>query len=108
MAPHPLDILSVEETNAARDVVLSHHKDAVLSFREIYLEEPPKDQLTQFLAAEHSGKKAVPPVRRAQVQYDVIGADKIPQYHEAIVDLDHGKRVEHVVVDTDQHACLTL
>src|SRR5882757_975698 len=99
MAPHPLDILSSEETNTARDLILSLHPDAVLSFREIYLEEPPKEQLIAFLTAEHSGKDAVCPRRTAQVQYDVIGADRVPQYHEAIVDLNENKRISHVVVD---------
>jgi primary-amine oxidase len=108
MAPHPLDILSADETNAARDLILSLHADAVLSFREIYLEEPPKQQLIQYLTAEHSGEKAVPPPRRALVQYDVIGSDRVPEFHEAIVDFKLRKRVSHTVVDKSQHASLTL
>lgn len=108
MAPHPLDILSAEETNSARDLILTLHPDAVLSFREIYLEEPPKDQLIAFLTAEHKGESAIPPHRTAQVQYDVIGADRVPQYHEAIVDLNEKKRIAHTVVDKSQHASLTL
>ncbi|OAP65649.1 copper amine oxidase 1 [Fonsecaea erecta] len=108
MTPHPLDILSAEETNSARDLILGLHPDAVLSFREIYLDEPPKEQLIQYLLAEHSGKDAAPLPRRALVQYDVIGADRVPQFHEAVVDLDAQKRVSHVVVDKSQHASLTL
>ena len=108
MAPHPLDILSVDETNATRDLILGLYPDAVLSFREIYLEEPPKEQLIRYLTAEHAGENAAPPSRRALVQYDVIGADRVPQFHEAIVDLDERERVSHVVVDKSQHAALTL
>ncbi|KAG9769431.1 Copper amine oxidase 1 [Exophiala dermatitidis] len=108
MAPHPLDILSVEETNKARDIVASLHPDTVLSFREIYLEEPAKKDLIDFLAAEHAGRDAPRPPRTALVQYDVIGADRIPQYHESIIDLDKNKRVSHVEVDKSQHASLTL
>ena len=108
MAPHPLDILSAKETNNARDLILSLHPDAVLSFREIYLEEPLKEQLIQFLIAEHAGEEAVRPHRTALVQYDVIGSDRVPQYHEAVVDLDDGKRINHTVVDKTQHASLTL
>jgi primary-amine oxidase len=108
MAPHPLDILSIEETNIAREVIVSLHSDAVLSFREIYLEEPPKQQLIQYLAAEHNGEKARPPPRNALVQYDVIGSDRIPHFHEAVVDLDIQKRVSHTVVDKNHHAALTL
>ena len=88
MAPQPLDILSAEETNSARDLILSLHPDAVLSFREIYLEEPPKQQVIQYLTAEHSKKDAPRPRRTALVQYDVIGSDRVPEFHEAIVDLD--------------------
>jgi len=109
MAPHPLDILTLDETNQARDIVASLHKDTVLSFREIYLEEPPKSQVVQFLEAEHGGKIIPPPPRTALVQYDVIGSDRIPHYNEAIVDLGQGKRIKHVVVDSkDHHAGLTL
>jgi primary-amine oxidase len=108
MAPHPLDNLSAEETNSARDVIVSLHADVVLSFRETYLDEPPKQQLIGFLTAEHSGENIAPPPRRALVQYDVIGADRVPEFHEAIVDLNEKKRVSHTVVDKSQHASLTL
>lgn len=108
MAPHPLDMLSAEETNAARDFILKLHPDAVLSFREIFLEEPPKQQLIEYLTAEHAGKTAQAPARRALVQYDVIGSDRIPEFHEAIIDLDAQKRESHTVVDKSQHASLTL
>lgn len=108
MAPHPLDILSVEETARARDVVANLHPNTVLSFRSIYLEEPPKGELIKFLAAENAGKDAARPRRTALVQYDVIGSDRIPQYHESIVDLDQDKRISLVVLDKSQHASLTL
>lgn len=108
MAPHPLDILSVEETAFARDIVAGLHPEAVLSFREIYLEEPPKGQLIEFLAAEHAGKDAARPHRLALVQYDVIESDRIPHYHESVVDLDEQNRISHAVVDENQHAGLTM
>lgn len=109
MAPHPLDILTIDETNRARDIVAGLHKGSVLSFREIYLEEPPKAQLVEFLAAEHAGKNASPPARTALVQYDVIGSDRIPRYNEDIIDLGSGKSIKHVVVDSKtHHAGLTL
>ncbi len=108
MAPHPLDLLSIEETKTARDIVASLHTDAVLSFREIYLEEPPKAQLIEFLTAEHAGRDALRPHRTALVQYDVIAADRIPHYHESVVDLDERKRISHAIVDENQHAGLTL
>lgn len=108
MPSHPLDILSLEETNCARDLVANFHPDTVISFREIYLEEPPKEALLQFLAAEHAGKEGVRPHRSALVQYDVIGTDRIPQSHESVIDLEDKKRTSHALVDKDQHAGLTL
>ncbi|KAJ9603955.1 hypothetical protein H2200_011477 [Cladophialophora chaetospira] len=108
MSPHPLDILSAAETNAARDLILSLHPNAVLSFREIFLEEPPKQQLIQFLTVEHAGKTAPAPTRRALVQYDVIGSDRVPEFHESVINLDAQKRESQTVVDKSHHASLTL
>ncbi|KAI1622411.1 copper amine oxidase 1 [Exophiala viscosa] len=108
MTPHPLDILSIEETTIARDIVADLHPDAVLTFREIYLEEPPKGQFIEFLTAEHAGQDAVRPHRTALVQYDVIESDMIPHSHESVIDLDEKKRTSHAVVDENQHAGLTI
>jgi len=111
MAPHPFKTLSVEETKIARDVVLSLHLDVVVDFREIYLQEPAKDVMKQYLEAEHSGNltsDTTAPPRLAKCQYDVIGSDRIPEYHESIVDLDPKKRVRHEVVGKEMHASLTL
>jgi primary-amine oxidase len=49
MAIHPLKTLSVEETRTARDVVLSSHPNVVVDFREIYLQEPEKELMKQYL-----------------------------------------------------------
>lgn len=111
MAPHPLDILSVDETNVARDIVLSLHQDVVLDFREIYLQESAKDELRKFLQFEHSGRLSSTssrPARLAKCQYDIIGADKVPSYHESVVDVVQKKRVKHQVVGKEHHACLTV
>lgn len=109
MAPHPLDILTVEETSKARDIVSKLHPNTVLSFREIYLEEPPKGQLIKYLIAEHAGEDAPRPARTALVQYDTIGSDRVPHYNEAIVDLNRNERIKHVVVDDKvHHAGLTM
>jgi Cu2+-containing amine oxidase len=109
--PHPLDNLSVDETNAARDVVLATHPDGVIFFREIFLQEPAKEELTRFLALEHAGSlsSTTPrPARLAKCQYDVVGRDKVPEFHESIVDVVKKHSVHHVVVGKHQHASLTL
>lgn len=111
MAPHPLAILSEEETNLARDVVIAEHPNTVISFREIYLLKPPKDQLREFLALEHAGRLSPTtprPPRLATCQYDVIGADHIPSFHESVVDVVARKRVKHHIVGKQHHAPLTM
>lgn len=108
MKPHPLDQLSVQETNRVRDLVLALYPQSVLSFRETYLQEPSKKLLKEYLVAEHNGKNAPRPPRQALAQYDVIGEDHIPQFHESVIDLDQGKQVSHVIVSKEQHAALTL
>jgi primary-amine oxidase len=111
MAPHPLAILSEEETNIARDVIVAEHPDTILQFREIYLSEPPKEQLLEFLALEHAGRLSPTtprPPRLALCQYDVIGSDRIPSYEESVVDVSGQKRVKHEVVATHHHSALSL
>ncbi|KAJ5155137.1 Copper amine oxidase N2/N3-terminal [Penicillium coprophilum] len=108
---HPLSILSIEETNLARDVVKSVHPNVVIDFREIFLQEPPKAQLLEFLAIEHAGRLSPTtprPPRLALCQYDVIGADRIPQFHESVIDVVSKSRVKHTVVGKEHHASLTL
>lgn len=108
---HPLAILSEAETNLARDVVKAAHPNTVIDFREIFLQEPPKAQLVEFLALEHAGRLSpttARPPRLALCQYDVIGADRIPQFHESVVDVVSRSRVKHTVVGKQHHASLTL
>lgn len=108
---HPLAILSEGETNLARDVVKATHPNTVIDFREIYLQEPPKAQLLEFLAVEHGGRLSPTtprPPRLALCQYDVIGSDRIPQFHESVVDVVARSRIKHTVVGKQHHASLTL
>jgi hypothetical protein len=110
MLPHPLSILSEQETNTARSSIIVAHPDTVIDFRQIYLHEPPKAQLRDFLALEHSGRLSPTsprPARLALCQYDVIGPDRVPSFHESLVDVALGKRVKHHVVGKQHHASLT-
>ena len=111
MPPHPLAILSEQETNIARDAILAAHPDAVIDFRQIYLHEPPKARLREYLILEHAGRlspTSPSPPRLALCQYDVIGADRVPSFHEGLVDVASGKQVKHRVVGKQHHAMLTL
>lgn len=107
MAPHPLDILSVEEVNRARDIIKSLHSEHKVFFREIYLAEPAKSQLTKYLEAEHAGQTPSPIARQALGQYDVLDGKGGVQSHESIIDLDSGKRIQHDVVPEEHHASLS-
>lgn len=114
MAPHPFKNLSTEETRLARDTVLSLHNDALVNFREIFLQEPEKELMKAFLEAEHAAQPGQSPAskrppRLAKVMYDVIGKDRIPEYNESIIDVEQKKRVKHQVVGKDKgQASLTL
>ena len=109
--PHPLRNLSTEEINVAREILLAQHHGQVISFREIFLNEPAKVELVAFLELEHSGhlKPSSPrPSRRAKCQYDVINGDKVPEYHESIIDLTKKRRAHHEVIGKEYHASLTV
>lgn len=109
--PHPLKNISAAEIERARDVILSYHGNDVISFREIFAQEPRKSDLSLYLDAEHRNQHLRDwecPRRRAKCQYDVIGTDKIPYYHEAVVDLKDAQVVEHEVIGKGFQASLTL
>lgn len=108
MAPHPFDQLSSQETQRARDIVLSLHPNTHVYFRYIFLEEAPKADIKRYLAAEHAGDTPEPLNRRAMVMYDVIDSGKIPVYNESVIDITAGKRLDHQVVSKEFHASLTL
>lgn len=109
--PHPLDQLTVTEVNLAREAILKARGTTVaVHFRSIFLEEPPKKELSQFLDLEHSEKVSLQtprPARRAKVQYDVVRGDKNHEYTESCVDIASGIEVEIRVVDKVHHASLT-
>ncbi len=114
MAPHPFKNLSADETRVARDTVLSLHKDVLISFREIFLQEPEKELMKAFLEAEHAAQPGQSPSSRkpsrlAKVMYDVIGDDRIPEYNESIIDVEQKKRVRHEIIGKEKgQASLTL
>lgn len=114
MAPHPFKNLNAEETSVARDTILSLHKDVLVNFREIFLQEPEKELMKAFLEAEHAAQpgqspSSKRPPRLAKVMYDVIGNDGIPEYNESIIDVEQKKRVRHEVVGKEKgQASLTL
>ncbi|RMZ83078.1 hypothetical protein DV738_g1415, partial [Chaetothyriales sp. CBS 135597] len=108
MAPHPLDPLSAAEINKVRELVLPQYPGKLINFRDIYLEEPPKEDLKRFLAAEHAGKPIAPPTRRAFARFDVVGQDKATHYHETIFDVDSGAVLSQAIVDDGLHVPLTV
>lgn len=109
--PHPLNPLTIEETNLARSIVLTYHPDTLIDFRIISLQEPAKALLVPYLDLEHAGKLTVSsprPPRLAKAHYDVIDGTKVPKYFEAIVDLRKKERVKVEEVPEGLHASLTV
>ncbi|KIX99174.1 uncharacterized protein Z520_04750 [Fonsecaea multimorphosa CBS 102226] len=107
---HPLDQLSADEVNVARQAVLDARKAAII-FRNIFTVEPPKAQLIKFLAAEHAGtlcSDTPRPPRQARVQYDVVFEDRRHEYMESVVDIASGKEVEHRRVPSTSQQSLTM
>lgn len=111
-APHPLKQLSVQESKQAKEILVAQHsKNEVVILREIFLQEPAKAELQKYLELEHSGRltgSSARPARLALCQYDVVGSDRVPYFHEAVVDVDKKAVVQHEVVGKDQHAPLKL
>ncbi|KAH8703609.1 putative copper amine oxidase [Talaromyces proteolyticus] len=108
---HPLKTLSEQEINIAKDVISASHPNVVIFFREIYLEEPAKAELIPYLELEHNGKLSptTPRLQRlATCQYDVMGSDRVPEFHEAVVDVEKKQRIKHIVVGKEHHATLTM
>lgn len=109
--PHPLSGLSLEESNLARDIILGCHADAVLKFRLIWLLEPPKAEVVDFLESEHSGQltNATPrPQRLAQLRYDKIDGKNQVEFHESIIDVRAKKCISDEVVSTKLQAGLIV
>ena len=110
--PHPLDHLSVAESNVARQVVLdARGTEVVLNFRAITLEEPPKDELIKFLELEHAGEVTAQtprPARLARVSYDIVQRDRSHEYTESFVDIRAGTEVSRRVIDRVHQAALTM
>lgn len=111
MEPHPLDPLTVDEIDIARQIVLDDYSSVVIDFREIFLQEPAKAELQQFLRQEHTGRPSSDTVRLprlAKCQYDVVGSSKVPEFHETIVNISGRNILQREVVDAQHHASLTL
>ena len=107
---HPLDQLSADEVNIARDVVLKARQSLIL-FRNTFAVEPPKAQLVKFLTAEHAGTLSTDtprPPRQARVQYDTIHQGKSHEYMESIVDLASATEVKTKTVKKHCQQALTL
>jgi hypothetical protein len=109
--PHPLDLLTIAESDAARQAILdARGSNVAVIFRAIFLEEPLKEELIQFLDLEHAGKvtaKTRRPARLAKVQYDVISGGTDREYMESWVDVVSGNEVDTRVVEKMHQAGLT-
>jgi primary-amine oxidase len=109
--PHPLEPLSVAESERARQTILNARgRNVLVKFRAVFLEEPAKNDLVPFLEAEHAGRvglRTPRPARLAMVHYDVVRSDKNHEYTHSIVDLSSRTEKVHRVIDRIHQAALT-
>ncbi|KAK7962889.1 uncharacterized protein PG986_003714 [Apiospora aurea] len=100
--PHPLQRLNDEEILKAKDILTkSHDSGEKLLFRFTYLEEPKRQDMVKYLAAEHQDDKTatLPTLpRMVKFVYDVIKGPGEHTLADAVVDIDAGK-----VVHTQTH-----
>lgn len=83
--PHPLDPATIDELNAAVELVREQFEPGVnLFFFAAALREPQKHLMPPFLQAERSGKFLNPPHREI---YVIVGIEKTPRNFEVVVDL---------------------
>ncbi|KAK7915132.1 hypothetical protein PG985_012835 [Apiospora marii] len=106
--PHPLQRLNDEEILKAKNILAkSHESGESLLFRFTYLEEPKREDLVKYLAAEHqAGNTDTLPnlPRTVKFVYDVI---KSPGEHilaDAVVDIDSGEVVNKQTHPTESQA----
>jgi primary-amine oxidase len=111
VVPHPLEQLSIPESDTARQIILDVRGSHVaINFRSIALEEPLKKELVRFLQLEHAGKitpQTPRPARIAKVQYDVVRADRNHEYMESLVNVEDRKEVQQRIVDKMHQSALT-
>jgi primary-amine oxidase len=105
---HPFDPLSPDEISRAATIVRPHFGPQDPNFRVITLQEPPKQEMIQYLNSEQEGKPFErTPTRCARVEVVVKLSDEENALFELSVDLDHNKviakqhqRGKHSYIDT--------
>ncbi|RPB26295.1 hypothetical protein L211DRAFT_781996 [Terfezia boudieri ATCC MYA-4762] len=110
LAPHPLDQLSTNEIDIARDVVLQARLPASVVFRNTALEEPTKKVLLPYLVAERNGKlndATLRPPRLARVLYDIVTSDAAWEFCDSVVNVETSEEVFFEVVEHHYHAPLS-
>ncbi|OAX83818.1 hypothetical protein ACJ72_01819 [Emergomyces africanus] len=117
--PHPFDPLTPEEISRAGRLVRPHFGGHDPNFRVITLQEPPKEQMIQYLEKEHRRQTIGDmPARSARVEVVVKGQNGANELFELFVDLHNGKvshkqhlKGKHSYIDADymkavEAACL--
>jgi primary-amine oxidase len=110
--PHPLQPLSEEEILKARNILSKKHSSETnLFFRSAYLEEPSRDDLVKFLAAEHGHHdkdlaSSLP--RLVKFIYDAIKGPGNYQLTDTVVDINAGEIVHHEEHPSDCQTSYTM
>jgi len=110
LPPHPLDQLSTNEIDIARDVILQARLPASVVFRNTALEEPTKNDLLPYLVAERNGKLndgTLRPPRLARVLYDIVTSEPAWEFCDSVVNVETSEEVSFEVVEHHYHAPLS-
>ncbi|KAK8000722.1 copper amine oxidase [Apiospora arundinis] len=108
--PHPLQRLNDAEILKAKDILAkSHESGEGLRFRFTYLEEPKREDLVKYLAAEHQDvtktTTTLPNLpRMVKFVYDVIKGPGDHTLADAVVDIDSGEVVHKQTHPTESQA----
>ncbi|WVQ83833.1 hypothetical protein IAT38_005977 [Cryptococcus sp. DSM 104549] len=99
-ALHPFDPATPPELEAAVSLVRGLY-DVPIHVKCGGLEEPPKEVMKKFLAAEHAGENPTPPNRWIFMMYYI---KKTPRLFEIIVDVTDNKIIHHKELPRTHHS----
>lgn len=107
--PHPLQRLNDGEILKAKDILAkSHESGEGLRFRFTYLEEPKREDMVKYLAAEHQDAETTTTLptlpRMVKFVYDVIKGPGDHILADAVVDIDSGEVVHKQTHPTESQA----
>lgn len=100
MAPHPFDQLTVSELQKAVAIIKNAFNGKLLHIKTVERDEPPKELMVPFLAAEKAGRSATPPPRVCHAIFYVLEEKRAV---ELWINLDTAKILNQVYLPKGSH-----